>query len=104
MTSAIPEWILFLGWIGLIVALILTIPVVRSAVAVIRKANEIARLAERTLSAAVGIVNNTASIAELKKTREVAGRLLATAQGIDAGAASVRRKVEAVGQALGGGR
>ena len=104
MASVIPEWILLLAWIGLIVALILTVPVVRYALAVIRKANEIARLAERTLSAAVGILNNTAPIAELEKTRGVAGQLLATAGAIDAGAASVRRKVEAVGQALGGGR
>lgn len=91
-------------WIGLIAALLLTLVAVNLLVRVIGTSRELARLAKRTLPAAVGIVNNTAAISEFEKTKQVAKKILTTAQAIDQVAASVRQKVEGLGKLLGGRR
>lgn len=75
--------------IFLALAYLLTLAVLPILFGVIRAANRIARDSARTLSAAVGIINNTKVIEDLRTTALVGGEILNTAQAMVAGAVSV---------------
>lgn len=91
-------------WIGIIVALIVTVIDVIFLLRVIAAAKKIERLAERTLPAAVGIMNNTSAIGNLGATNQVAAELLAKATPIVNVANSIDSKLKAVSAFVGGGR
>ncbi len=88
----------------LIVALILTLFILKLVFLIVRTERDILQLASTTLTAAQGIVRNTALISGLETTRGVAGKILAVAGAIDAGSASIEQKLGAVGAALVGRR
>lgn len=96
--------IIVVWWGALIVALILTLVILKLVVLIVRTEREILQLAHTTLTAARGIEANTALIAKLETTKGVAGRILSVAVAIAAGTASVKQKLSAVGQALTGRR
>lgn len=75
--------------IFLALAYLLTLAVLPILFGVIRAANRIARDSARTLPAAVGIINNTKVIEDLRTTALVGGEILNTAQAMVAGAVSV---------------
>jgi hypothetical protein len=87
-------------WIILIVALVLTAIVLPVIIRVIFALREIDRLAKMTLPAAVGIVDNTATIAALDDVLAQAVRLLNGVQAIGGVAAGIHRKVALVGGVL----
>lgn len=86
--------------ITLVVALLLTLWILKLVFMIVRTERDILNLAGMTLAAARGITNNTALIAKLKTTEGVAGRILAAAGAIEAGSGSVAGKLRAVGSAL----
>ena len=86
--SVLTAWGIFLA-----VAYILTLAVLPILFGVIRAANRIARNARRTLPAAVGIVNHTKVIQELKTTEAVGGEILNTAQALVGGASSIENEL-----------
>ncbi len=88
---------------GLVVALIATLIDVSLLFRVISAARKINGLAARTLPAAVGIVGNTAALANLSATYEVAGELLRTALPIVTVADAIDKKLAAVSRFVGGG-
>lgn len=92
--------ILVLGSMALAGALPLTLMLVATILKIIATANAILDLAKRTLPAAGGIAANTAAIANLEATKEVAGGILSTAQAIDEVSASIERKLGAVASAV----
>ena len=94
-TAVIVVW-----WVSLIVALLLTLIVLTVIVRVIFDLREIDRLVSMTLPAAVGIVENTATIAALDDVLAQAVRLLSGVQAIGGVATGIRQKVEVVGAAL----
>ena len=77
----------------LALAYVLTLAVLPILFGVIRAANRIARDSARTLPAAVGIVNNTKVIEDLRTTASVGGEILHTAQTLVAGASSIGREL-----------
>ena len=79
--------------IFLALAYVLTLAVLPMLFGVIRAANRIARSSGRALAAAVGIVNNTQCIAELRTTETVGGEILNTAQALVGGAGSIAGKL-----------
>lgn len=87
--------------ITLLVALVLTLVILKLVFMIVRVEREILELAHITLPAARGIQANTALIAQLETTRGVAGRILNAAVAIEAGTASVKNKLRALVQALG---
>lgn len=87
-------------WITLLLALVLTAVVLPVIIRVIFALREIDRLAKMTLPAAVGIVDNTASIAALDDVLAQAVRLLNGVQAIGGTAAAIHRKVAIVGGVL----
>src|SRR5438876_3143762 len=94
--------VIVVWWISLILALLLTLIVLPVIIRVLFALREIDRLASMTLPAAVGIVENTATIAALDDVLAQAGRLLNGVQAIAGVAAGIRRKVAAVGSVLAG--
>ncbi len=89
----------------LVIALILTLVILKLVFLIVRTERDILQLASTTLTAAQGIVRNTALIEGLETTKGVAGKILAVAGAIDAGSASIEGKLRSVGAALtGGGR
>ena len=86
---------------GLVVALLVTLIDVMLLVRVIRAARKINALAERTLTAAGGIANNTAAIKQLAATNQVAAGLLNNAMPIVRAAAAIEGKLAAVSAFLG---
>jgi hypothetical protein len=87
--SVLIAWGVFLA-----LAYILTLAVLPILFNVIGAANRIARNSARTLPAAVGIVNHTKSIAELKTTETVGGGILNTAQALVGGADSISNRLK----------
>ena len=79
--------------IFLALAYVLTLAVLPILFGVIRAANRIARDSERTLPAAVGILNHTKVIQDLQTTATVGGEILNSAQALVAGASSVDREL-----------
>ena len=90
--------------VALIVALLLTLWILKLVFLIVRVEREILELAHITLPAARGIEANTALISKLEATKTVAGKILGAADAIEAGTASVEGKLRSVGQALAAGR
>jgi len=86
----------------LVVALLLTLWILKLVVLIVHTERDILKLAGTTLAAARGIEANTALISKLEATKGVAGRILGAAVAIEAGTSSVAQKLSAVGQALAG--
>ena len=91
-------------WIALILALIITLVLLAVIIRVVFILREIDRLARRTLPAAAGIAQNTATIAALDDVAAQAGRLLGGVHEIESAAASIRQRVARIGAALTAGR
>src|SRR5688500_4853661 len=95
------EILVIVVWsITLLLALALTAVLVPVIIRVIFALREIDRLAQRTLPAAVGIVENTATIAALDDVLAQAVRLLNGVQAIGGVAAGIHEKAAAVGGVL----
>jgi hypothetical protein len=92
--------VILVWWATLLLALVLTVIVVGVIVRVLFALREIDRLAQMTLPAAVGIVDNTATVAALDEVLAQAVRLLGAVQAIGGVAPGIRRKVAAVGVVL----
>ncbi len=84
----------------LVVALVLTLVILKLVFLILRTERDILQLAHITLPAARGIERNTALISGLVTTNGVAGKILAVAIAIEAGSRSIAEKLDAVGQAL----
>ena len=82
--NVLVAWGVFLA-----LAYVLTLAVLPILFGVIRAANRIARDSARTLPAAVGIVNHTRVIQDLRTTAAVGGEILNSAQALVGGAASI---------------
>jgi hypothetical protein len=87
-------------WITLLLALALTLVLVPVIIRIVFALREIDRLTQRTLPAAVGIVENTATIATLNEVLAQAVRLLGGIQVIGGVSAGIHQTVAAVGGAL----
>lgn len=86
--------------VTLVVALLLTLWILKLVFLIVSVERDILNLAGTTLAAARGIRDNTALIGKLETTKGVAGRILAAAGAIEAGSGSVAEKLRAVGRAL----
>lgn len=96
---------IILVWsVTLLVALVLTVIVLKLVVLIVRTERDILTLAATTLTAAQGIVRNTALIKQLESTRGVAGKILTVAGAINSVSASIDEKLSSVGRALAGRR
>ncbi|MCA1619656.1 MAG: hypothetical protein LC795_10180 [Acidobacteria bacterium] len=94
-TTIIVVWSL-----ALVVALVLTLVILKLVFLIVQTERDILRLAHITLRAARGIESNTALISKLETTKGVAGRILGAAAAIEGGTSSVEKKLRAVWQAL----
>lgn len=84
----------------LIIALILTLVILKLVFLILKTERDILQLAHITLPAAQGIERNTALISKLQTTEGVAGKILSAAIAIEAGSASIAEKLRSVGSAL----
>lgn len=84
----------------LVIALILTLVILKLVFLILRTERDILQLAHVTLPAAQGIERNTALISELETTKGVAGKILAAAVAIEADSSSIAEKLASVGRAL----
>src|SRR5215471_12557165 len=95
------EGFVVLIWlVALLIALGLTVGAVTMIVRIINAAREIDRLLKETLPSAVGIVHNTAAIAELQVIVNAAGPLLERIASIKRSTESLRAKVDRLGAML----
>ena len=85
---------------ALIIALILTLWILKLVFMIVRTERDIIKLATTTLTASHGIERNTALIAGLEGTKGVAGKILGAAVAIEAGSASIKQKLQGVEKAL----
>ena len=92
--------VILVWWLTLLLALALTVVVLGVIVRVLFALREIDRLARMTLPAAVGIVDNTATVAALDDVLAQAVRLLRAVEAIGGVAPGIRQKVAAVGAVL----
>ena len=104
LTPETAKMIKIVWWIGLVVALIVTVIDVHLLLRVIFAAKKINSLADRTLTAAGGIAGNTAALKNLTATNEVAAALIANALPIVNVAGAIDAKLTAVSAHFGGGR
>ncbi len=104
LTPDVENAIKILWWIGLVVALIVTVIDVYLLIRVIKAARKIDSLAGRTLTAAGGIAGNTASLKNLTATNEVAAALIAGATPIVTVADAIDKKLTLVSNFFGGGK
>lgn len=104
LTSETASTIKIVWWIGLVVALVVTVIDVHLLLRVIFAARKIDGLAGRTLTAAGGIANNTAALNNLGATNEVAAALIANATPIVNVADALDQKLGAVSAHFGGGK
>ncbi len=88
----------------LVIALALTLWILKLVELIVRTEQDILNLAKTTLTAAQGIERNTALISKLEATKGVAGKLLAAAAAIESGSASIGNKLRSVGRTLTGRR
>lgn len=86
--------------ITLIIALALTLWILKLVFLIVRTERDIISLAETTLEASHGIERNTALIAKLDATKGVAGKILNAATAIEAGANSIKQKLSGVEKEL----
>ncbi len=84
----------------LVIALGLTLWILKLVEVIVRTEQDILKLAQTTLEAAKGIDKNTALISGLEATKGVAGKILAAAVAIESGSASIAEKLRQVGQKL----
>ena len=84
----------------LVIALILTLVILKLVFLILRTERDILQLAHITLPAAQGIERNTALISKLETTKGVAGKILAASVAIEAGSSSIAEKLASVGRAL----
>ena len=84
----------------LVVALILTLVILKLVFLILRTERDILQLAHITLPAAQGIERNTSLISKLEVTKGVAGEILGAAITIEAGSSSIAKKLASVGGAL----
>ncbi len=95
------ETAIIIVWsITLVVALILTLWILKLVELIVRTEQDILNLATTTLTAAQGIKNNTALISGLEATKGVAGKILGVAIAIESVSASIKQKLASVGRAL----
>ncbi len=104
MTPETENLVKIVWWTGIVIALIVTLIDVHLLVRVIKAAKTIDGLADRTLPAAVGIVENTSALKNLTATNEVAAALIAGATPIVKVADAIDKKLSAVSKFVGGGR
>lgn len=104
MTPETASTIKIVWWSGIVVALIVTVIDVHLLIRVIKAAKKIDGLADRTLPAAVGIVENTSALKNLTATNEVAAALIAGATPIVNVADAIDKKLAAVSAFVGGGK
>ena len=95
------DGVVALIWIvALVIALGLTIAAVAMIVRIVNAAREIDRLLKETLPSAVGVVHNTAAIAELGVIVGAAGPLLEGTAAIKRSTEGIRDKVDRLGAML----
>ncbi len=104
LTPDVENAIKIVWWIGLVVALIVTLIDVYLLIRVIKAARKIDGLAGRTLTAAGGIAGNTSALKNLTATNEVAAALIANATPIVAVADAIDKKLTLVSNFFGGGK
>jgi len=104
LTPDVENAIKIVWWIGLVVALVVTVIDVYLLIRVIKAARKIDGLAGRTLEAAGGIAGNTSALKNLTATNEVAAALIANATPIVAVADALDKKLSAVSTFFGGGK
>ncbi|HXG84175.1 MAG TPA: hypothetical protein VNI84_09120 [Pyrinomonadaceae bacterium] len=104
LTPETESTIKIVWWIGLVVALIVTVIDVYLLIRVIKAARKIDGLAGRTLEAAGGIAGNTSALKNLTATNEVAAALIANATPIVSVADALDKKLSAVSAHFGGGK
>ncbi|CAN5814044.1 hypothetical protein BH20ACI4_BH20ACI4_20500 [soil metagenome] len=104
MTPETETLVKIVWWIGIVIALIVTLIDVHFLVRVIKAAKTIDKLAGRTLPAAVGIVENTSALKNLAATNDVAAALIANATPIVNVADAIDKKLAAVSNFVGGGK
>jgi hypothetical protein len=81
-----------LWWILLAVAVVVVLPLVWYLLhRIYLAASNIERYASETLTAGVGILNNTRAVQELRTTRTVAGELLRGAESIGESAGAIEQ-------------
>ncbi|HKZ78790.1 MAG TPA: hypothetical protein VJ124_10840 [Pyrinomonadaceae bacterium] len=86
--------------LALLVALMLTVWILKLVILIVRTERDILTLAQITLPAAGGIAGNTALISKLETTEATAGKTLHVALAIAEGSASIAQKLRATGRAL----
>ncbi len=104
LTPDVENTIKIVWWIGLVVALIVTVIDVYLLIRLIKDARKIDSLAGRTLTAAGGIAGNTSALKNLTATNEVAAALIAGATPIVSVAGALDKKLSAVSTFFGGGK
>ncbi len=104
LTPETASTIKIVWWIGIVVALIVTVIDVHLLIRVIKAARKIDDLAGRTLEAAGGIAGNTSALKNLTATNEVAAALIAGATPIVSVADALDKKLSAVSTFFGGGK
>lgn len=96
--------IVTIWWVSLILALVVTVPVLGVVFRFLHHAREIDRLARVTLEAALGIHGNTANIAMLQKLLAHATSLAMTCAAIDGVAGQIHSRGASVVRSLSAGR
>jgi len=99
---AVEPIVLKAWWVWLIVAVLVTLIDVALLVRVIRAANRIAYLTERTLPSARNIVANTAALGALTVTVKHASEILTVASSIAQATAGIGNKLANLNRSLGG--
>ncbi len=95
------ETAIIIVWsVTLVVALGLTLWILKLVELIVRTEQDILNLARTTLEAAQGIKKNTALISGLETTKGVAGKILGVAAAIESVSASIKQKLASVGRAL----
>lgn len=92
--------IIVIWTITLIVALTLTLWILKLVILIVRTERDIISLAETTLKASQGIERNTALITELEVSKGAAGKILHAAMTIETGANLIRQKLSGVEKEL----
>jgi hypothetical protein len=92
--------IIALWWTTLVIALVLTFPLLAIVTRFIRHAREVDRLATVTLTAAGGVAANTANIVLLDQLLGKASSIAATSAAIDGVAAAIHNDAGAVVRTL----
>ncbi len=95
------ETAIIIVWsVTLVVALVLTLWILKLVFMIVRTEKDIISLAQTTLTASHGIERNTALISGLEATKGVAGKILNAALAIEAGSSSIKGKLQGVEKAL----